>query len=549
VAVTRRFVLTRGLALTAASTTAAVSAPGMIPHYTPVDSPALAAADRPAPAPRPVARAPADPLTLGVASGDPAPDGFVLWTRLAPVPLARDGRGGMPARDVEVEWQVADDAAFRHVVRAGTAPAQRAWGHSVHVEVGGLPAGREFFYRFRAGGHLSPTGRTRTAPAPSSAAPVRYALAACANYEHGWFTAYRHLAEAAPDLVFFLGDYTYEGAPGTHVAASGNVRRHVGGRTTSLAEYRQRHAQYKTDRDLQAAHAAAPWAVTYDDHEVLNNWAGDLAAREDDQARFARIRAAAVRAWYENMPVRRAARPDGGRLQAYRRLPWGRVATFHVLDTRRHRTDQPCGDGIEPRCADRFAAGRTLLGGRQERWLADGLRESAATWDVLAQQVMFSQNWLSGFRWDPDDDGRTGFNMDCWDGYPAARERLLATARRARVDNLVVLTGDWHTHWAAELLPSYRDPGARPVGVELITSSISSDGDGEPQPQWGLDSLAEQPWFRHFDQRRGFVLVTADTDRMRADFRVVDHVSRRGAPVRSSAAYVVEAGRARLETD
>jgi alkaline phosphatase D len=456
----------------------------------------------------------------------------------------------MPARDVEVEWQVAEDAGFRSVVRTGTAIAQRDWAHSVHVEVTGLPAASEFFYRFRSGGHISPVGRTRTAPAPGSLAPVTYAMTACANYEHGWFTAYRHLADAAPDLVFALGDYTYEGAPGSYRSATGTVRYHVGGRTTTLAAYRQRHAQYKTDPDLQAAHAVAPWVVTYDDHEVLNNWAGDVPAFASDAKRFAKIRAAAMKAYYEHMPLRRASRPGAGRMQTYRRIAWGQLANFHVLDTRQYRDDQVCSDGIKKECADRWDPSRSLLGRRQEGWLALGMQQSRATWDVLAQQVMFSPNWLTDFSFRPNPGGgQTGYNLDCWDGYPAARDRLLATARTARLRNLVVLTGDWHTHWAAEILSSYLDLDSRPLGVELITTSISSDGDGSAQPQWGLTSLAKQPYFRHFDSRRGFVLVQADTEQMRADFRVVDYISRPGAPARSSGAYVVESGMARLMPD
>ena len=211
---------------------------------------------------RPPARRLGDPFTLGVASGEPTPDGVVLWTRLAPEPYAPDGRGGMPDRDVDVEWELAADPGFRRVVRRGREKATARLGHSVHVELAGLQAGREYWYRFRVPGptaHVSPAGLTRTAPAPNTwGTPLTMAFASCAQYEHGWFTAYRRLAEEQPDVVLFLGDYIYEYEADDYVAKSGNVRDHMGPETTTLAGYRQRHAQYKADPDLQAAHAAAP---------------------------------------------------------------------------------------------------------------------------------------------------------------------------------------------------------------------------------------------------------------------------------------------------
>ncbi len=215
----------------------------------------------------------ADPFTLGVASGEPTPDGVVIWTRLAPTPLADDGYGGMPDHTVDVEWEVADDERFTRIAQRGIAVAAPELAHSVHVELAGLRPGAEYFYRFRAGGHVSPAGRTRTAPALGSQSPLTMCFASCSNYEQGWFTAYRHLAEEHPDLVLHLGDYQYEYAAGQ----TGDVRRHTGGETVTLADYRRRYAQYKSDLDLQAAHAAAPWLVVFDDHELADNWAGDGA--------------------------------------------------------------------------------------------------------------------------------------------------------------------------------------------------------------------------------------------------------------------------------
>ncbi len=279
------------------------------------------------------------PFQLGVASGDPAPDGVVLWTRLAPKPLAG---GGMPNEPVEVAWQVADDEGFTKVAREGTTTATPDWGHTVHVEVDGLQPGRWYFYRFKAGSEVSPTGRTRTMPAIDATTPrLKFAFASCQHFETGYYTAYKHMREDDLDLVFHLGDYIYEGA-----ARDDRVRKHVGGKINSLDDYRNRYAQYRSDHDLLAMHAAVPWIVTWDDHEVENNYAGphpeDLKVSQED---FLKRRAQAYQAYYENMPLRRSTLPHGPDMPLYRRLPYGQLADFLVLDTRQYRTDQPCGDG------------------------------------------------------------------------------------------------------------------------------------------------------------------------------------------------------------
>jgi alkaline phosphatase D len=354
---------------------------------------------------------PADPFTLGVASGEPAPDGAVIWTRLAPRPLADDGRGGMPARAVDVEWEVAADDAFTCIEQRGTATAVPESAHSVHVELAGLRPGADYLYRFRTAGHLSPAGRTRTVPEPGSLAALTMCFASCSHYEQGWFTAYRRLAEEQPDLVVHLGDYQYEYAAGQ--TTSGRVREHVGPETVTLANYRQRYAQYKTDPDLQAAHAAAPWLAVFDDHEVANNWADEVPAKPDP--RFLDRRAAALRAYHENMPLRQSAAPRGIDMQLDRRVQWGGLATFHMLDTRQYRTDQPCDDEFRSDCVERHDPAATLTGAEQERWLLDGFAQSEARWDVLGQQVFFSQVELA------PGPGR-GFNPDAWDGYTANRD-------------------------------------------------------------------------------------------------------------------------------
>lgn len=464
----------------------------------------------------------ADPFTLGVASGDPTGDGVVIWTRLAPKPLADDGLGGMPARAVDVEWEVAGDERFARIEQRGVTVAAPEAAHSVHVELSGLRPGRDYFYRFRTAGYVSPAGRTRTAPEAGSLAAMTMCVASCSNYEQGWFTAYRRLAEEHPDLVVHLGDYQYE-----YGARTGGVRQHIGPETVTLANYRQRYAQYKTDPDLQAAHAAAPWLAVFDDHEVADNWADEVSAKPSRA--FLDRRAAALQAYYENMPLRRTASPRGVDMQLYRRVQWGALATFHMLDTRQYRDDQPCGDEISS-CASRGEPSRSLTGVTQERWLLNGFQQSRARWDVLGQQVFFSQVDLT------PGPGR-GFNPDAWDGYTANRDRIVRGLVDSPVRNALVLTGDVHSHWAAEVRERFDEPSSPVVATELVTTSISSGGDGSDSSRAAV--LGENPHLRYFSDRRGYVRARMTADELRADFREVPFVSRPGAPVQTGATFVV----------
>lgn len=467
---------------------------------------------------------PSDPFTLGVASGEPVPDGAVIWTRLAPNPLADDGFGGMPNRPVDVEWEVAADERFSRVEQRGMTTATPEAAHSVHVELAGLRPGAEYFYRFRASGHVSSVGRTRTAPEPGSMAPLTMCVASCSNYQQGWFTAYRRLAEEYPDVVVHLGDYQYE-----YAASGAGVRQHVGPETVTLANYRQRYAQYKTDPDLQAAHAAAPWLVVFDDHELVNNWADEVP--EKPSPNFLGRRAAALQAYYENMPLRRASMPHGIDMQLFRRVRWGDLATVHMLDTRQYRTDQPCGDDIGG-CIDRNVPWASLTGEAQERWLLNGFRQSRARWDILGQQVFFSQVELT------PGPGR-GFNPDAWDGYAANRDRIVNGMVGSPVRNAVVLTGDVHSHWATEVHSRPDDPSSPVVATELVTTSISSGGDGSDSRDEIDAVLQENPHIRYFSGRRGYVRARFTADEMRADFRVLPYVSRPGAEVQTGASFVV----------
>jgi alkaline phosphatase D len=473
------------------------------------------------------------PFTLGVASGEPAPDGLVLWTRLATDPLAEDGLGGLGTGRHDVEWELATDERFARVEQRGVLSTGPEVGHSVHVELGGLQPGREYHYRFRALGELSPAGRTRTAPAPDASAPLTMCFTSCAQYEHGYFTAYTRIAEEEPDLVLHLGDYLYEEAPGAYALAGGSVRAHAGPETVTLADYRRRHAQYRSDLDLQAAHAVAPWAVVWDDHEVEDDWAGSHRdVPEHPPGPFPPRRAAAFQAYWENMPLRAAQRPRGVDLQLYRRLRWGRTATFHLMDTRQYRDDQVCGRNNQD-CAERTDPARSMPGTAQERWLADGLRASTTRWDVLAQQVFFSQM-------DQTPGPGRGFANDVWDGYPASRDRVVDSWLAAGTRNPIVLTGDIHSHWAADIRRRWDDPTAPTVGTELVTSSISAGGDGSESTEQSPRLLAENPHLRFFSNRRGYVRTRFTDTELTADFRVLPYVQRPAAPAETRATFVIE---------
>jgi alkaline phosphatase D len=479
------------------------------------------------------------PFTLGVASGDSSPDGVVLWTRLAPAPLSG---GGMPQRRIPVDVEVATDERFGEVVQRGRTVARPEQGHSVHVELTGLEPAREYFFRFRAAGELSPVGRTKTAPA--AAAPLgalAFAFVSCSQYEHGYFTAYGHLAQEDVDVVLHLGDYLYEYAPNVYTTTGGNPRAHSAREITNLTDYRNRHAQYKTDPDLQAAHAAHPWIVTWDDHELDNNWADEVPEDAQPRAQFLRRRAAAFQAYWEHMPLRRTSRPRGIDLQLYRRIAYGDLAEFNVLDTRQYRSDQACGDTVARECAERLNPARTITGSEQEAWLLEGLAASRARWNVLAQQVFFAQR---DFEAGPGQ----AFSMDGWDGYVASRDRILAGIQQRRVANPVVLTGDVHQHWANDLKADFSDPESRTIGSELVCTSITSNGDGTPEPtEAGARALAENPHIKFNSNRRGYVRCDVTREEWRADFKVLPYVKRPGAPISTARSFTIEAGNPGLQ--
>lgn len=491
----------------------------------------------------------ANPFTLGVASGSPALDSVVLWTRLDAQALPVDA-----TQAVTVHWELARDAAFAQIAAQGSAQALAALGWSVHVEPAGLQADQHYFYRFHAGGSTSPTGRTRTLPGAGQLRDLRLAYASCQKWEDGYFTAWRHLLHDQPDMVVFLGDYIYE-YPGT----SSKLRTPGGGWVLTLAQYRARYALYKSDPDLQAMHAACPWVMTWDDHEVQNDYAG-LSPGDGvppggwGAMGFAARRAAAYQAYYENMPLRAsvltqaaAGLAQGAEVRIYQSLQWGRMARLNLLDTRQYKAAQVCtsagraGSGmVNPAlCPAWGEAQRSLLGTEQERWLEAQLAQShSSVWNLLGQSTLLGQRDFS-----------TGTAQrlwnDGWDGYPAARTRLTAALQRHRVPNAVVLGGDVHENWVGHVLADYAQADSAVVGVEFCGTSITSHSG---KSERSAEQLRRNPHFIFNDARhRGYGLATFSAQALDVQLRVLDDVTRPDAAVSTLARFRVTAGTPRVE--
>ncbi|MFF8883370.1 alkaline phosphatase D family protein [Streptomyces flaveolus] len=484
------------------------------------------------------ARITKDPFTLGVASGDPLPDSVLLWTRLAPEPFLEDG--GMGTERVAVEWEVALDDYFAGVLFRGTADAHAEYAHSVHVDVTGLTPGTEYYYRFRTGSWISPMGRTRTAPRPGSdASALRLAAVACQAYQDGYYTVLGHVAEDDVDVVFHLGDYLYEYA----VNPAGGERRYTdvtlpdvfNRETMTLADYRLRYSLYKTDKDLQAAHHAHPFVVSWDDHETENNYAGSIPENEVPPAEFLLRRAAAYRAYWENQPLRTAQLPQGPDARLYRRLHWGTLAQFDILDTRQYRSDQAYDDRPHAPGPESDDPARTMTGAAQEKWLIDGWRDSTALWNVMPQQVCFSQRKF-------DVTADAALSMDAWDGYRASRDRVVAGAKAAGVDNWLILTGDVHVAYAFDVKDDFDDPASTTLGTEVTCTSVASGRDGVEQPANWDTYMRANPHMKFYNGKRGYVRVELGRRTAHLDFRTVSAISTPGAAVTTAASFVTEAG-------
>jgi alkaline phosphatase D len=492
------------------------------------------------------------PFQLGVASGEPSADGFVLWTRLAPEPFQPEALG---TTVFELAWEVATDRAFTRLAASGTAYARPHLAHAVHVEVDGLAPASEYFYRFRLGRYESPVGRAATTPAAGAAAErLRFAISSCAHYEQGLFAAYRFMAEDQPDLILALGDYIYEASFGER-----RVRLFHTPEAVTLDDYRRYYGQYRLDPDLQVAHAACPWLVTWDDHEVENDYVGltsehELCGGERVRAAFPARRAAAYKAWFEHMPVRPSRLLPEAAIRVYGSVDWGTLARFYLLDTRQFRSPQACSmppnefrcdtvaglkirrggtggnnrvDPREPGCrAALDDPSRTFLGEEQERWLDGAFGQSRARWNLIAQAVMFTP-LIEGSAESPR------VRTDNWSGYPPARERLLASLARHRVANPVVLTGDVHAFAVNEV----GDGRGRAVASEFVTSSISADT---------TDISGQQPLnprMLHQDStHNGYIRFDAAPDRLRADLVGLDDVRDPRSGRATLASFEVAAG-------
>ncbi len=414
----------------------------------------------------------------GVASGDPLPDNVLLWTRVTPTPDATPGSGAGPT--VELRWEVATDPGFGNVVAAGTTTTGPERDHTVKVAAGGLRPGTEYHYRFTFDGVRSPAGRTRTAPATGAeVARLRLGLVSCSNWQAGYFSAYRHLAARSDlDGVLHVGDYLYEYPVGGYGARGVTVRPHEPAtEILGLADYRRRHAQYKSDPDLQALHRAAPWFITWDDHEYANDtWSGGAENHQPDEGPWAARKAAAHQAYFEWMPVRMG--PEG---RIYRRFRWGRLAELSLLDLRTYRSKQ-----TTPSSGDPGDPSRTITGDPQMAWLTSGLSETDARWKLVGNSVMITPISLSNIESRFLEAlgeliglpvGSVAANADAWDGYTADRRELLGHLDDNKVRNTVFLTGDIHSSWAADI-PLDRSSywwNRNSAATEFVTTSVTSD--------------------------------------------------------------------------
>ena len=470
------------------------------------------------------------PFALGVASGDPEPDGVVIWTRLSESPLV--GEVTIP-NAIQVRWEISHDEGFTSIAQNGTALAVPQLGHSVHVEATGLEPDRWYFYRFHAGKHTSPVGRTRTTP-QRHVMPERmqFAFTSCQHYESGFFNGYPHMQKEDLDLVIHLGDYIYE-----YAGVDKRVRKHLGKEIESLDEYRRRYAQYRLDEDLQETHRLFPWLVTWDDHEFDNNYA-NLVSEEDGIApeKFLARRMNAYQAYYEFMPLRRRSFPQGPNMTLYRGCPYGRLANFHVLDTRQYRTDQPNGDHQKPMVGKALDPRATMLGTRQENWLMRSLAQSTAKWNVLAQQVM-----MAPLNRGKGEEHR--YSMDQWPGYEVSRRRLLQFFHERRVSNPVVLTGDIHVNWVTDLQLDFQAENSPVVGTEFVCTAMSSGGNGGNRITEYERAAAQNDFVRYYNSNRGYVSCDLTPKSWTTHFRVTPYVDRPGSPIINQASFVLESGK------
>lgn len=443
----------------------------------------------------------------------------------------------MPLAVVPVKWELALDEGMRSVVRRGIEYAAPEWGHSIHVEPEGLESGRDYWYRFTAGDARSPVGRTRTAPSlGSSPNELRLALVCCQHYEQGYYTAYRHVVADAPDLILHVGDYIYES--NSHL----RVRNHDLPVAFTLDDYRARHALYRSDPDLAAAHAAHPWLLVWDDHDVANDYAGEVSEENEDPKLFLARRAAAYRAYYEHMPMPRWAVPAGPDMHMYGQRSYGDLASILLLDQRQYRSPEACpppgragGHRIdEHECPELAAPGRTMLGARQEQWACAALADSRTKWNLLAQGTL-----MGHLNEAPLPEHR--YWTDAWNGYPAARDRLVGFLAQSKVSNPVVLSGDIHAFVVSGLHRTAADLESPVVAPEFVTTSVSSDAMPE---QYFADARRLNPNLMvATGLHRGYLRLNVRRAELRADLIALETVKQPNGAARVLSSFVVESGR------
>ena len=510
-----------------------------------------------------------NPFALGVASGSPTHDSVVLWTRLIDNDIGFFS-ASFDSKAIAVRWEVADDDKFSRIVQSGQHLAVGELAHSVHVELQNLQPDRWYFYRFMAGDAVSAVGKTRTFPKAGAAADkMRIAYASCQRWETGYFSAYKHMQAEKLDAVLFLGDYIYEypGQIGSlrYPKANSNI-----GFVISLDDYRSRYAQYKSEQDLQDMHAACPWLMTWDDHEVQNDYANlqagystmaDIFSNPDH---FAERRAAAYQAYYEHMPIRAASLTQslaglamGAEMRIYSRVDFGKLATFYMLDCRQYRDAQVCnapgaavsGQVNPEECASWLDPQRTMLGEPQELWLRnefDKSRQGGGVWNVMGQPSLFGQ------RDNKPGEGQSFWN-DGWDGYSAARARMTNVLQKNAVKNPVFLGGDVHENWVGYVKSDYAQTAVAkataPIGVEFCGTSITSTSSNVART---AARLAENPHFVFADAKsRGYGVVEFTPKQLTTTLRVVDDARQKITKVETLAQFVVPAasaaGRAVIE--
>jgi alkaline phosphatase D len=479
-------------------------------------------------------RFPDDPFTLGVASGYPTEGSVVLWTRLAPTPAAPGG--GMTPSVVPVQWELAADERMRTTVGSGTSYASPDWAHSVHVEVDGLAAGREYWYRFTCGNARSIVGRTRTAAGVGTPlGRLKLAVASCQHYEHGFYTAYRHMLADDLDLIVHVGDYIYELSYGANL-----VRRQGAQEAYTLDDYRALHALYKTDPDLMAAHAAYPWLLIWDDHDVDNDYSGAYSEEDDDPEWFLARRACAYRAYYEHMPLPRRAVPFGSSMRLYAQRSFGDLATLYLLDQRQYRSPEACpplgrrGGNRVSDCAELDAPDRTMLGARQEAWAFAQLAASRTRWNLIAQGTLMAHlNEAAG--------PKPRYWTDAWNGYPVARARLIDFLAERQIRNPVVLSGDIHAFVVSGINRVASDLGTPVVAAEFCGTSVSSHA--LPQEIFdGWRALNPNLLLARSDCR-GYLRLDLTRDQLRTDLIAMDSVLEPHAPRHTLASFTVENGK------